>query len=105
VLGGLSLIRRGPPVRILAGEIGGIRLTEALVLSSPDRCVAVKAHRELLVMQALTKLVTRSDIGTRSVLDDPLTVQLLGKDAEIDIAFRAAGWFPAQKRSVLSVTR
>src|SRR5438876_619645 len=27
LLGGFSLIRRGPPVRILAGEIGGIRLT------------------------------------------------------------------------------
>src|SRR5712692_10624357 len=28
VLGGFSLIRRGPPMRIMSGEIGGIRLTE-----------------------------------------------------------------------------
>ncbi len=105
VLGGFSLIRRGPPVRILAGEIGGIRLTEPFVLSSPDRCDAVTAHRELTEMPALPKFVPRSENRTGTVLGDPFNVLLLGTAAEIDSAFRAAGWLPAQKRSVLSVTR
>jgi len=92
-------------VRILAGEIGGIRLTEALVLSSPDRCDAVTAHRELTEMPALPRFVPRSENRKGTVLGDPFNVLLLGTAAEIDSAFRAAGWFPAQKRSVLSVTR
>src|SRR4029077_14568951 len=50
VLGGFSLIRRGPPVRILAGEIGGIRLTEPLVLPNEDRCDPLATHRELTEM-------------------------------------------------------
>ena len=105
VLGGFALIRRGPPVRILAGEIGGIRLTEPFVLPSPDRCDAVTAHRELTELPALPKFVPRSENRTGTVLGDPFNVLLLGTAAEIDSAFRAAGWFPAQKRSVLSVTR
>jgi len=105
VLGGFALIRRGPPVRILAGEIGGIRLTEPFVLPSPDRCDAVTAHRELTELPALPKFVPRSENRTGTVLGDPFNVLLLGTAAEIDSAFRAAGWLPAQKRSVLSVTR
>src|SRR2546428_11479398 len=37
VLGGFSLVRRGPPVRIMAGEIGGIRLTEPPLPPREDR--------------------------------------------------------------------
>jgi hypothetical protein len=33
LLGGYALFRRGPPVRILAGEIGGVRLTEPLTVA------------------------------------------------------------------------
>ena len=47
VLGGFSLVRRGPPVRIMAGEIGGIRLTEPLLLPSEDRCEVLAARRDL----------------------------------------------------------
>jgi len=105
VVGGFSLIRRGPPVRILAGEMGGIRLTEPLVLPSPDRCDPVAAHRELTEMPALPKFVPRSENRAGTVLGDPFNVLLLGTAAEIDSAFRAAGWLPTQKRSFLSVTR
>jgi len=105
VLGGFSLIRRGPPVRILAGEIGGIRLTEPLLLPGGDRCERLAAHRELTEMPALPKFLPRSANRTGTVLGDPFNVLLLGTAAEIDSAFRAAGWLPAQKRSVLSVTR
>src|SRR5437879_12471743 len=61
VLGGFSLVRRGPPVRILAGEIGGIRLTEPLVLPSQDQCDPVATHRELTEMPALPSCVPRAD--------------------------------------------
>lgn len=105
VLGGFSLVRRGPPVRIFAGEIGGIRLTEPLTLSRGKRCEPAAAHRDLIAMPALPTFVPRSENRTGTVLGDPFNVLLLGTAAQLDSAFHAAGWLPAQKRSVLSVTR
>ena len=105
LLGGFSLLRRGPPVRIQAGETGGIRLTEPLVLPGRERCDLVATHRELTEMPALPTFVPRSENRSGTVLGDPFNVLLLGTSAEIDSAFRAAGWLPAQKRSVLAVTR
>ncbi|HVH67143.1 MAG TPA: LssY C-terminal domain-containing protein [Gemmatimonadales bacterium] len=105
VLGGFSLIRRGPPVRILAGELGGIRLTEPLVLPGEDRCDSVTAHRDLTELPALPRFVPRSENRTGTALGDPFNVLLLGNEAEIDSAFRAAAWLPAQKRSFATVTR
>jgi hypothetical protein len=105
VLGGFSLIRRGPPVRIYAGELGGIRLTEPLVLPGEDRCEPVTAHRELTEVPALPTFVPRSENRTGTAFGDPFNVLLLGRSTEIDSAFRAVGWLPAQKRSVGTVTR
>src|SRR5437763_16131688 len=48
---------------------------------------------------------SRSENRSGTVLGDPFNVLLLGTWAEIDSAFRAAGWLRAQKRSVLAVTR
>src|SRR5437870_5399932 len=53
LLGGYSLLHRGPPVRIIAGEIGGIRLTEPLEVTDGDRCEAASTHRELAEVPAL----------------------------------------------------
>ena len=105
LLGGVSLIHRGPPVRILAGEIGGLRLIEPLVLPDDGQCVSVTAHRELIDPPVLPKFVPRSENRTGTVLGDLFNVLLLGTTSEIDSAFRAAGWLRAQKRSVLTVTR
>ena len=105
VLGGFSLVRRGPPMRIMAGEIGGIRLTEPLVLPSEDRCEPLAAHRELAELPALPKFVPRSENRAGTVLGDPFNVLLLGTAAAIDSAFRAVGWLPTQKRSFFTVTR
>src|SRR5437667_5834900 len=91
LLGGFSLVRRGPPVRIMAGEIGGIRLTEPLLLPSEDRCEVLAARRDLTEMPALPKFVARSENRAGTVLGDPFNVLLLGTAAEIDSAFRAAG--------------
>jgi hypothetical protein len=105
VLGGFSLVRRGPPMRIMSGEIGGIRLTEPLVLPNEDGCEALAAHRELIEMPVLPKFVPRSENRAGTVLGDPFNVLLLGTAAEIDSAFRAVGWLPTQKRSFFTVTR
>jgi len=105
VLGGFSLVRRGPPMRIMSGEIGGIRLTEPLVLPNEDRCEPLATHRELTEMPALPKFVPRSENRAGTVLGDPFNVLLLGTAAAIDSAFRAVGWLPTQKRSFLTVTR
>jgi len=105
VLGGFSLVRRGPPMRIMSGEIGGIRLTEPLVLPNEDRCEPLAAHLDLTEMPALPKFVPRSENRAGTVLGDPFNVLLLGTAAAIDSAFRAVGWLPTQKRSFLTVTR
>lgn len=105
VLGGFSLVRRGPPMRIMAGEIGGIRLTEPLVLPDEPGCDLLAVHHGLTELPALPTFVPRTANRAGTVLGDPCNVLLLGTPAEIDSAFRAAGWLPAQKRSVLTVTR
>ena len=105
VLGGFSLVRRGPPMRIMSGEIGGIRLTEPLVLPNEDRCEPLAAHRELTEMPTLPKFVPRSENRAGTVLGDPFNVLLLGTAAAIDSAFRAVGWLPTEKRSFFTVTR
>jgi hypothetical protein len=105
LLGGFSLIRRGPPVRILAGEIGGIRLTEPLVIPDEGRCDPATAHRELAELPALPQFVPRSANRGGTVLGDPFNVVLLGGATAIDSAFRGVGWIRAQKPSVLAVTK
>lgn len=105
LLSGYALVHRGPPVRILAGEVGGVRLTEPLVLPGPDRCESVTAHRELVELPALPRFVPRSENRKGTRLGDPVNLLLLGSAQLIDSAFRSAGWLRAQKASVLAVTK
>ena len=105
LLGGYSLMHRGPPVRILAGEIGGLRLTEPLTLPDPQRCEPVASHGELADAPPLPKFLPRSENREGTVLGDPFNVLLLGTEGAIDSAFRSVGWIPAQKRTVATVTR
>ncbi len=105
LLGGYSLMHRGPPVRILAGEIGGLRLTEPLTVPGMDRCEPVTAHGELADPPELPKFLPRSENRTGTVLGDPFNVLLLGTETAIDSAFRSVGWIQAQKRSVKTVAR
>jgi LssY C-terminus len=105
LLSGYALVHRGPPVHILAGEVGGVRLTEPLVLPGPDRCESVTAHRELVEFPALPRFVPRSENRKGTRLGDPVNLLLLGSAQLIDSAFRSAGWLRAQKASVLAVTK
>lgn len=105
LLSGYALVHRGPPVRILAGEVGGVRLTELLLLPGPDRCESVTAHRELVELPALPRFVPRSENRKGTRLGDPVNLLLLGSAQLIDSAFRSAGWLRAHKASVLAVTK
>ncbi|HEX4575250.1 MAG TPA: LssY C-terminal domain-containing protein [Gemmatimonadales bacterium] len=105
VIGGYALIRRGPPVRVLAGEIGGVRLTEPLTVPGEGACDAVAKRRELVELPTLPTFVPRSENRAGTVLGDPVNLLLLGTAWEIDSAFRSAGWVRAQKPSLLAVTK
>src|SRR5207248_3249622 len=105
LLGGYSLVRRGPPVRILAGEIGGIRLTESLAVPQDPFCDPVAQRRELVELPALPVFVPRTENRAGTVLGDPLNVVLLGTATEIDSAFRSAGWGRARRRPLVPTPR
>lgn len=105
VLSGYALVRRGPPVRIVAGEIGGVRLTAPLVLAGGERCEALAERRELVELPALPQFVPRSENRKGTVLGDPVNLLLLGTARAIDSAFGRAGWVAAHKPSVLAVTK
>ena len=105
ILSGYALVHRGPPVRVLAGEIGGVRLTEPLALPGPEHCDSVTQHRELVQLPALPQFVPRSENRKGTLLGDPVNVLLLGSAEAIDSAFRRAGWLRAHRASVLAVTK
>ncbi|HET7296797.1 MAG TPA: LssY C-terminal domain-containing protein [Gemmatimonadales bacterium] len=106
LLGGYALAHRGPPARVLVGERGGIRLTRSLALPDDGRCEAAPpSSADPPALPALPVFVPRTENRGGSVLGDPFNVLLLGSAAEIDSAFRAAGWVHAQKPSVLAVTK
>lgn len=104
VLGGWALARRGPPTRVLAGELGGIRLIEPLIVPHPCSGRTPIRHDRSGV-PALPAFLPRSTNRAGTVLGDPLNVLLQGTAPGIDSAFRTAGWVRAQKPSVLSLTR
>ena len=105
LLGGYGLVHRGPPVRIIAGEIGGIRLTEPLSVPEDAFCDPVARRRELVELPALPAFAPRTENRAGTVMGDPLNVLLLGTATEIDSAFQGAGWVRAQKPSLLALTK
>ena len=104
LFGGYALVHRGPPVRILAGEIGGMRLTAPLVLRGAGACLPAEPRQSRWVRR-LCPPSPRSANRSGTVLGDPLNIVLLGRDADMDVAFRRAGWVRAKKASVLAVTK
>lgn len=105
VLGGYALVHTGPPVRILAGEVGGVRLTAPLELPGGDACDHVARRRELRELPELPTFVPRSENRAGTALGDPFNVLLLGTAAQIDSAFQSAGWLRAQKPTLVAVTK
>ena len=90
LLSGLELLRRGPKVRIVAGEVGRLRLLAPLTL--PHACTPLAAHHSLTEIPALPRFVPQTANRTGTKGGDPINLVLIGTGAELDAAFEAAGW-------------
>jgi hypothetical protein len=100
IVGELTLARRGPRVRILAGEVGRMVFTHPLVLAHPGRCLPVREHRRLYLTPAIPEFMPRTETKKGEPSGDPINLVLLGSLAEVEGAFRAAGWASAHSASL-----
>jgi hypothetical protein len=93
LLSGLELLRRGPKVRIVPGEVGTLRLRSPLAVQGA--CSRPGEHPLLSSLPDLPRFVPQA--GTRSGTrgGDPVNLVFLGTAAEIAAAFQQAGWQPA----------
>ena len=105
LLGGVDLLRRGPRVRIIAGEVGAIRLLEPLDIRTPLACAPVASHADLRELPVLPRFVPRTTSRSGATLGDPVNLIFVGTGRDLDSAFRRAGWVRAQHPSLGSLTR
>jgi hypothetical protein len=98
VLGGYELVRHGPRVRVLAGEVGWLRLRAPLSVPRPG-CRQMADDPDLTTIPHLPTFTPRT--GSRSGPDagDPVNLVLFGNRPDLDEAFRRAGWRIAAPRS------
>jgi hypothetical protein len=103
LLGGLELLRHGPTVRIVAGEVGRLRLLAPLVVRRA--CTPVAEHRSLTTLPTLPAFVPQAENrqGTRG--GDPINIVLLGSGPDLEAAFEAAAWQPAAKGTARALAR
>ena len=103
LLGGFELLRRGPTVRIVAGEVGRLRLLAPLTVRRA--CTRIEEHRGLTTLPTLPQFVPQAENrkGTRG--GDPINLVLLGSGPDLEAAFEAAGWQPAARGSARSLAR
>ncbi len=90
VLGGLDLLRRGPKARIIAGEVGRMRLLTPVTV--PRACTPVSAHRALNEIPTLPRFVPQAENRKGTRAGDPINLVFLGTGPALDAAFAAAGW-------------
>ncbi len=106
LLEGWRLLRSGPRARILAGEVASVRLTRPLKLLRASTCIATSTHEDLTRVPSLPYFVPRTeDDRAGRHAGDPINLVLLGTGAQIDSAFRHAGWVRAQAPSLRSLAR
>lgn len=103
LLSGIELLRRGPTVRIVAGEVGRLRLLTPLTVRRA--CTRIADHRSLTTLPTLPRFVPQAEnrAGTRG--GDPINMVLLGTGPEIEAAFQAAGWQPAARGTAGALAR
>jgi len=103
LLSGLEMLRRGPTVRIVAGEVGRLRLLAPLTVSRA--CTRIAEHRSLTTLPTLPQFVPQVENrkGTRG--GDPINMVLLGTGPELEAAFKAAGWQPAGPGTARALAR
>jgi hypothetical protein len=103
LLAGLDLLRRGPKVRIVPGEVGTLRLRSPMVVR--DACTGPGAHPLLSALPDLPRFVPQAGNRAGTHTGDPINLVLLGTGAELAAAFQAAGWQPAFAPSAGALTR
>lgn len=105
ILGGYALIRRRHPARILAGELGGLRLRRPLVVAAGSTCVPLETYPHLVAPLGLPAFTPRTNDRRGRATGDPINLVLLGPALLIDSAFRSAGWAEATAGNLLRISR
>jgi LssY-like putative type I secretion system component LssY len=105
VLGGYWLARRGRAAKIVAGEIGRLRLTTLLSVAADSVCVPVGASRPLVAVPQLPHFMPRSETKAGRFLGDPMNLIFLGTLEDLDSAFLRAGWVGPKRTSFGTVSR
>jgi hypothetical protein len=103
LLAGFELLRRGPTVRIVAGEVGRLRLLAPLLVRRA--CTRVEDHRSLTMLPTLPQFIPQAENRKGTRAGDPINLVLLGSGPELEAAFEAAGWQPASRGTARSLAR
>ncbi len=103
ILGGFWLSRRGPPARIVAGEVGEVRLEDAVGLDGELSCTS-EPQQSVTTVPNLGPLPARSEAKGGRATADPINLVLIGRAGAVDSAFRNAGWVSARRGSIGTVT-
>jgi hypothetical protein len=101
LLGGYWITRPGPRAQIFAGEVGGLRLVTPLALPVAT-CERPSANADLTQFPDLPTFVPRAENKSGKPWD-VVNLIFLGNGAELDTAFKRAGWVVAQHRSLGAV--
>ena len=105
VLGGYWLSRRGHAAKIVAGEVGRLRLTTPLHIEPDPGCAPRAASRSLVAVPTLPDFTPRSETKAGRFLGDPINLIFLGTLEDLDSAFLRAGWASAKPASFGTVSR
>lgn len=105
ILGGYALIRRRHPARILAGELGGLRVRRPFAVVVGSTCVPLERYPHLATPLALPAFIPRTNDRKGRATGDPINLVLLGPALLLDSAFRSAGWTEATAGNVLRISR
>ena len=104
VLGGYWLARPGGAARILAGEVGALRLTAPLGVAVGAGCRAAGPRWAPLTTAELPALPARTDTKEGKAQGDPINLVLLGSAMDLKGAFERAGWLSPLRGTVRTVT-
>lgn len=105
VFGGYALVHRGKRATILTGEIGAVRLLDSLVVPNAPACHPVTTPSELRDVPPLPPFTPYAVDKHGERRGDAINLIFVGRDRDLDSAFRRAGWVMARRPSVWALTR
>jgi hypothetical protein len=103
LLGGYRLVRHGPRVRVLAGEIGRLRLLAPLAVPAIG-CRRIAEDPDLSAVSPLPVFVPHTTGRAGSGPGDPVNLVFFGSGQALREAFTRAGWRMADSRSAARLT-